>query len=390
MDPFLSEAQGLFEYTRNLRRDFHRFPELGFHEERTSAVVAKELKALDLDVRTGIAETGVVAMIEGAQPDPVVLLRFDMDALPITEENGVEYASQNPGVMHACGHDGHTAIGLTAARMLAGRRSELAGSVKLVFQPAEEGLGGAAQMVAEGVLEEPRPDFALGLHLWNEMPVGWLGATSGPVMAASDVFEIEVLGRGGHGALPHLAADPLLASAQIVIGLQSIVSRNVSPLESAVVSVTMLHGGDAFNVIPDKVKLKGTIRTFDPDLRKVVLERFEQVARGTASTFNCELRLTIKPITPALVNDPQVVLAVRAVAKHVIPESSIDSDYHTMGSEDMAFFMKDIPGCFFLLGSANPEKGLDSPHHHPTFDFDESVMSIGAALITGTAASMLT
>jgi amidohydrolase len=389
MNLFLSEAQGFFDYARNLRRDFHRFPELGFQEERTSAVVAKELKALDLDVRTGIAGTGVVAMIEGTRPGSVVLLRFDMDALPITEKNGVDYASQNPGVMHACGHDGHTAIGLTAARILAGKRSELKGSVKLVFQPAEEGLGGAAQMVAEGVLERPRPDFALGLHLWNEMPVGWLGVTSGPVMAASDVFEIEVRGRGGHGALPHLAADPLLASAQMVISLQSIVSRNVSPLDSAVVSVTMLHGGDAFNVIPDVVKLKGTIRTFEPALRKVVVERFEQVVHGTASTFNCEARLILKSITPAVVNDPQVVSTVRETAQQVFPASSIDGDYRTMGSEDMAFFLKDTPGCFFLIGSANSEKGLDSPHHHPTFDFDESVLSIGSAIIAGASVALL-
>jgi len=243
MIDFISEAQGLFDYLRTMRRDFHRFPELGFNEYRTAGVVARELNALGLEVSTGIGKTGVVALLEGAHPGPVVLARVDMDALPIQEETAAEYASQNPGVMHACGHDGHTAIGLCVARMLEAHRDELAGTVKFVFQPAEEGLGGAQAMLADGVLENPRPDYALALHLWNEQPFGWLGVTPGLAMAASDRFQITITGRGGHGASPHLTVDPVLAGAQVITALQSIVARNVNPLKSAVVTVTCLTGG---------------------------------------------------------------------------------------------------------------------------------------------------
>jgi amidohydrolase len=268
MTDYLAEANELFEYTRQLRRDFHAHPELGFQEVRTAGVVASELKDLGLEVTPRIAETGVVALLEGNKAGPVVLLRFDMDALPITEETGAEYASQTPGIMHACGHDGHTAIGLTVARLLRNHRRELAGTVKLVFQPAEEGLGGAERMVAEGVLENPRPDLALSLHIWNDSPLGWLGIVKGPVMAASEVFTVTITGKGGHGALPHLAVDPVLAAAHTITAVQSIVSRNVPPLKSGVVSFTALSGGEAFNVIPNTVQLKGTIRTFEQGVRE--------------------------------------------------------------------------------------------------------------------------
>lgn len=211
---------------------------------------------------TGLADTGVVALLEGARPGPVLLVRFDMDALSILEETGAPYASQNPGVMHACGHDGHTAIGLTVARMLHAHRDELAGAVKFVFQPAEEGLGGAERMIAEGALEDPKPELTLALHVWNEKPLGWFGVAAGPAMAGAEIFKIKVRGKGGHGAVPHLAVDPVLASAQIVAALQSIVARNVAPLQAAVVSVCTIHGGEAFNVIPQAVELAGTIRTF--------------------------------------------------------------------------------------------------------------------------------
>ena len=228
---FYQEAQAEFEYTQSLRRDFHRHPELGFKEFRTAEIVARELSALGIEVSTGIAETGVVALIEGTQPGAVLLLRFDMDALPVQEQTGVEYASVNPGVMHACGHDGHIAVGLTVARILQRHHQKLAGTVKLVFQPAEEGLGGAERMVAEGVLENPRPEHALALHIWNELPIGTLAFTAGPFLAASETFTIRLHGRGGHGALPHAAQDPVLAATQVITGLQTIISRQVNPLD---------------------------------------------------------------------------------------------------------------------------------------------------------------
>jgi amidohydrolase len=389
MPDFLTEANDLFEYTQALRRDFHRHPELGFKEVRTAGIVARELNALGLEITTGVAETGVVALLEGKRPGPVALLRFDMDALPIGEQTGAEYASLNPGVMHACGHDGHTAIGLTVARLLNIHRNELAGTVKLVFQPAEEGLGGATRMIEAGVLQNPQPDFSLGLHLWNEKRLGWLGVTSGPTMAAAEIFRLRVVGKGGHGAVPNLAVDPVVAAAQIVTALQSIVARNVSPLQSAVVSVTTIHGGDAFNVIPSQVELTGTIRTFDPVVRQRILERFHQVVVSQAEAFNCQIEVDIQSITPAVINNPKVAARVQSVAGDLLPESELDTHYSTMGSEDMSFFMQEVPGCFFFIGSANPEKGLDSAHHHPRFDFDERALPRAAALMATAATKLL-
>jgi amidohydrolase len=385
MVDFLSEAQTLFEYTQTLRRDFHRHPELGFHEVRTAGIVARELTQLGLEVTTGIAETGVVAMIEGSHPGGVALLRFDMDALPIQEQTGAPYASQNPGVMHACGHDGHTAIGLTVARMLHSHRHELAGSIKLVFQPAEEGDGGAERMLAEGILENPHADVALALHLWNEKPFGWLGIADGATMAAAEIFQIEVTGRGGHGGIPHLAVDPIIACTQIINALQSIVSRNVPPFETAVVSATSMHAGEAFNVIPAHASLLGTIRTFSPEVRQRVLQRFEQVVEGVGAAMECQIDCQVKSISPAVVNEKGLAERVRTTAQHILPESQIEAGYRTMGAEDMAFIMQRLPGCFFFVGSANPDKGLNAPHHHPHFDFDERALVHAAALMAGAA-----
>lgn len=387
---FLSEAQEFFNYTQALRRDFHMHPELGFQEVRTAGIVARELNALGLEVSTGIAETGVIALLEGAKPGPVVLLRFDMDALPITEQTGAEYASQNPGVMHACGHDGHTAIGLTVARLLQAHREELSGTVKLVFQPAEEGMGGAERMVADGVLSNPRPDACLSLHLWNEKPLGWISAADGPTMAAAEVFRIQITGKGGHGALPQQAVDPVVAAAHLITALQTIASRNVSPLQSAVVTVASLHAGETFNVIPPAVQMQGTIRTFEPDVREVVLTRFMEIVKNVSQALGCpQVEVDVQALTPAVVNAPQVAARVRETAAQLLPDSIILNDYRTMGSEDMSFMMQDIPGCYFFIGSANPEKGLDAGHHHPRFDFDEAVLPRAAALMAASAANLL-
>ena len=389
MIDFLSEAQELFEYTRELRRDFHRHPELGFEEVRTAGIVARELTALGLEVSTGVGKTGVVATLEGGRSGPVVLARFDMDALPIQEETGADYASQTPGVMHACGHDGHTASGLAVARMLDEHKEELGGTVKLVFQPAEEGMGGAEAMVADGVLQNPRPDFSLSMHLWNEKPVGWIGVTPGPAMSASDRFTVKISGRGGHGAAPHLTIDPVTAGAQVISALQSIVSRNVPPLKSAVVTVTSMEGGEAFNVIPETVELKGTIRSFDPEVRNLVLERFEQIVGGVAQALGCQAKVEVWRVTPAVVNDREMAKRVQAVAGQVLSNATIDTNERTMGSEDMSYMMDDIPGCYFFVGSANHEKALDAAHHHPRFDFDESALPRAAALMASAAIEFL-
>ncbi len=390
MFDFLAEAQKYFTYTRDMRRDFHLHPELGHQEIRTAGIVARELQALGLEVSTGVGKTGVVAMIEGSQPGPTLLLRADMDALPILEQTGAEYASQNPGVMHACGHDGHTAILLTVAKMLHGIRAELPGSIKLVFQPAEEGQGGAEGMLADGVLDNPKVDITLGLHLWNEMPVGSFALAAGPTMAGTEIFKVRVSGKGGHGAIPHLAVDPILAGAQIVSALQSIVSRNVAPLQSAVVTVTTFHAGEAFNVIPPHVDLTGTIRTFDLDVREMVLRRFDEIVNGVAAGMGCTAQIEHVRMTPALINDAKTTKIAQGVAARIFPDSPVTtSGPITMGGEDFAFMMEKVPGLFMFVGSANAEKGLNYGHHHPKFDIDEESLPRAAALFAATAVELL-
>ena len=387
---FYSEAQGLFKYTRSHRRDFHAHPELAFHEFRTAGIVAQELNSLGLEVNTGFGETGVVALLESGRPGPVVLVRADMDALPVEEETGATYASQTPGVMHACGHDAHTAILLTVARLLHHHRQELAGTVKFVFQPAEEGLGGAEKMIQQGVLENPKVDMALALHVWNEQPVGWIGIADGPAMAGAEIFRIKVTGKGGHGAAPHQVVDPLLASAQIVTALQSIVSRNVAPLQTAVVSVCTIHGGETFNVIPPSVEMTGTIRTFEAEVRQTVIERFENIVTQVAGGMGCSAEIDLRQLTPATINQPESAARLQKVARQLLPDSKVDrANYITMGSEDFAFILEKVPGCFVFVGSANKEKGLDGGHHSPTFDIDESILPQAAGLMATAVAELL-
>jgi amidohydrolase len=389
MEKIISAVEQYFPYAQSLRRDFHMHPELGFQEFRTAGIVARELTELGYEIKTGVAKTGVVALLEGEKPGPTLMLRFDMDALPLQEHTEAPYASQNPGIMHACGHDAHTAIGLTVARILKDYQTRLHGNVKLVFQPAEEGLGGAKAMLEEGVLNDPRPDQAMALHVWNEKPYGWLGITPGPVMSASDVFQIRIIGRGGHGGIPHLSVDPVLASAQVVNALQSIVSRNVDPLQSVVISVTMIHAGDANNIIPSDVDLRGTIRTIDPEVRKFVLQRFNDIVSNVAQAMGCQVEIEIETITPAVVNHAKVAERVQSIASQLLPDATVDTNHRTMVSEDMALFLQEIPGCFVFVGSANHEKGLNYAHHHPRFDIDEGALKHGIALISAAALDFL-
>jgi amidohydrolase len=274
--------------------------------------------------------------------------------------------------------------------MLNNHRAELAGTVKFMFQPAEEGMGGAEKMIGAGVLENPKVDVALGLHVWNEKPVGWIGISNGPAMAGAEIFKIIVKGKGGHGAVPHLAVDPILAAGQIVVALQGIVARNVAPLQSAVISVCTIHGGETFNVIPPQVELTGTIRTFDPEVREKVLERFNKTVCSVAEGMGCQAEIDIHRLTPATINQPETASQVYAVAQRLFPDATIDpANYVTMGSEDFAFVLEKVPGCFFFVGSANPEKGLDAGHHNPKFDFDESILPDAVGLMAATIAELL-
>jgi amidohydrolase len=395
MTDFLEQAQELFPYTQAMRRDFHIHPELGFTEIRTGGIVAKELEALGIEVTKGVGKTGVVGYLEGAKPGPTVLIRFDMDALPITEETGASYASQNPGIMHACGHDGHTAIGLTVAKMLHAQRDQLAGNIKFCFQPSEEGtngedVGGALMMMRDGVLEGPKVEKTLALHVWNDKPLGWIHVAKGPVMAGAELFIVKLTGKGGHGAAPDTTIDPVVAAAQIITALQTITSRNVPPLKSSVVSVTSVHAGTAFNVIPQTAELNGTIRTFEPEVRKLVHTRFEEIVRGIAQSMRCEVEITIKQVTAPVINNEAVAASVLKSAQSVYPETQIDTDsYLTMGAEDMGYMLEKADGCYFFVGSANAEKNLNYNHHHPKFDFDERVLVTASALMATAAADLL-
>ncbi len=378
---FRAEAEALREQLVAWRRDFHMHPELAFQEHRSAEVIAERLCELGYQVQTGVATTGVVALLKGQQPGPVVMLRFDMDALPITEENETDYVSQNPGVMHACGHDAHMAMGLGIATLMMKHHDEMTGTLKLVFQPAEEGANGAEAMVKEGVLENPRPDAILVTHVWNEKPVGTVDVSPGAIMAAAEKWTCTVRGKGGHGALPHLTVDPIVATAQIVTALQTVISRNVSPLETAAVTVGAIHGGNAFNVIPPQVEMTGTIRTYDPATRETVLRRVREVIEGVAAACGATAELEIIPLTSALINDARITEMVREAAEAVVGPENVSSGERTMGSEDAALFMQDVPGCYFFLGSANAERGLNAPHHNPRFDFDEDALPLGVAIL---------
>ncbi len=376
-----NRVEDLRERLITWRRDFHMHPELSYKEERSAAVIAEHLQRLGYRVQTGVARTGVVALLQGNQSGPVVAYRFDMDALPVTEETGAPYASQADGKMHACGHDGHMAIGMGLAELLAQRRDDIRGAAKLLFQPAEEGGNGAEAMVKEGALENPRPDVFVASHLWIERPVGSADVSDGPVLASADKWNCTVRGRGGHGAMPHHTVDPIVAAAQIINALQTIVSRNVPPLRTAVVSVGAVHAGDAFNVIPEEVRMTGTIRTYDATTREMVVERMHDVFGGVSAACGSTAELRVRPLTPAVVNDESVAEVVRQAAREILGEQNVTGRERTTGSEDAAFFMQDVPGCYFFLGAANAERRLVFPHHSSRFDFDEAALVFGVAIL---------
>jgi amidohydrolase len=363
------------------RRDLHQHPELGFEEFRTADVVSQKLTEWGIKHQTGVAKTGIVATIPGDLPGPVLALRADMDALPVQEANQVPYRSQHEGRMHACGHDGHVAIALGTAYYLSQHRHQLKGTIKLIFQPAEESPGGAKPMIEEGALKNPNVDAIIGLHLWNNLPLGTVGVRSGPLMAAVELFECHIQGKGGHGAMPHQTVDSVVVAAQIVTALQTIVSRTLNPLDSAVVTVGELHAGVANNVIADSARLTGTVRYFNPELENVIGQRIETIIAGTCQSHGATYDLNYRPLYPAVINDAKMAELVRSVAETVIETpAGVVPECQTMGGEDMAYFLQEVPGCYFFLGAANKERDLAYPHHHPRFDFDETALGIGVEI----------
>jgi len=360
------------------RRDLHAHPELGFEEQRTSAVVAEKLASWGIDVHRGLAGTGVVGTLAGREKSPhSIALRADMDALPLQETNDIPYASSTSGKMHACGHDGHVTMLLGAARYLAQTR-DFAGTVHFVFQPAEEGLGGGARMVEDGLFARFPCDAVYGLHNWPGLPLGTVGVRSGPMMAAADSFTIEVIGRGGHAALPHFTVDPVLTAAHIISGLQSLVSRATDPLEAAVVSVTSVQGGHAHNVIPERVRLLGTARSFSSAVRDALEAGIKRIARATAEASGAQAVVDYRRIFPPLVNASAQVATAASAAATVVGEASVNRDYPpVMGSEDFAYMLEAKPGAYVFLGQAGG--GHSSMIHSPHYDFNDALLPIGAS-----------
>jgi amidohydrolase len=359
------------------RRDLHRHPELAFEEVRTAEAIAGRLAGLGLPPRTGVGKTGVVA--DAGAAGPRLLVRADMDGLPITEASGEPFASEIHARMHACGHDGHVAIALAVASRFAS--DSAAPPVRFLFQPAEERGGGARACVSDGALEDVRA--AVGLHLWNQLPVGKVGIYRGAIMAAVDEFEIEVVGRGGHGAAPHETFDSIVAAARIVEALQGIVSREVSPLESAVVTVASIHGGDAFNIIPSTVRLTGTVRWFGEATGAAMPGKIGRIVSGTAAAAGVSAHLDYQRVTRPVVNDAGVTDAVIGVARRLLGDENVDTDTRTLGGEDMSVYLDRVPGCFFFVGSAPP--GPHRPHHSPGFAIDERALPVGVVLLEAAA-----
>ncbi|TVP62994.1 MAG: amidohydrolase [Nodularia sp. (in: Bacteria)] len=365
------------------RRRLHQKPELGFKEKLTAELVSSQLQEWGIEHETGIAQTGIVATIKGNKPgdEKVLAIRADMDALPIQELNEVPYKSQHDGVMHACGHDGHTAIALGTAYYLHKHRQDFSGTVKMIFQPAEEGPGGAQPMIAAGVLKNPDVDAIIGLHLWNNLPLGTVGVRAGALMASVECFNCTILGKGGHGAMPHQTVDSIVVAAQIVNALQTIVARNVNPIDSAVVTIGELHAGTKLNIIADKARMSGTIRYFNPDFQGFFHQRVEQIIAGVCQSHGAKYDLDYWSLYPPVINDAGIAELVKSVAEEVIETPmGIVPECQTMGGEDMSFFLQAVPGCYFFLGSANPEKNLAYPHHHPRFDFDETALAMGVEI----------
>ncbi|MCC6705839.1 MAG: amidohydrolase [Thermomicrobiales bacterium] len=372
------------------RRFLHENPELSFQEYETAKFVAERLRAIGLDeVQTGVAETGVVGLLHGHKPGKTVLLRADMDALPIDEANDVPYKSTKPGVMHACGHDAHTAILLGVARVLASKRDAFAGTVKFIFQPAEEGLGGAKAMVEAGVLENPHVDGVFGLHVAQWVPTGIVQARDNTAMMGANQLSIKIQGRGGHGAQPHLTIDPIAVGCAIVTSMQTVISRTNDPIAAGVLTIGAFNAGSAANVIPDTAQLEGGIRSVTVEQRDALIQRATEIAIGVGRGMGAEVTVdTSRGVSPT-VNDPEMAALVREVAAEMIPADRVVQGELVAGSEDFSEFLNERPGAFFLVGTRSEEKGFVGSHHNPSFDIDEEPMSIGISVLAGTAMRFL-
>jgi len=387
----LEAARALLPWLREIRHDLHRHPELGLEEHRTAGRVQALLDELGIEHRDGIAQTGVLGTIRGSRPGPTVALRADLDALPLQDaKEGKPYRSEVPGKMHACGHDVHTTILLGAARLLAGRREELSGTVKLFFQPAEETVGGAKMMIAEGALDDPRVEAIFGLHVDPTIEVGRVGIRYGQRNASSDDLLITIHGRSAHGAYPATGVDAIVVAGQVITALQSIVARNVDARHSAVVTLGTIHGGTQGNIVASRVEMVGTVRTLDPMIRELVLRRAKETVEGVAAGFGARAEVAIRPSFDPLINHDPMVDVVRRNADRLLGEVNVEVvPRPSLGVEDFAFYVTHVPGAFYSLGVRNEAEGIVNPVHHELFDVDERCLAIGAALQTLNALSVL-
>ena len=386
-EAILSKAEQLKQKLIDLRRDFHRHPELGLKEFNTAKKVEEVLQALSLETKLFVNGTGVRGFLKGTKPGKTIALRADMDALPIQEETALPYQSQNKGVMHACGHDAHTAMLLGAAMILSEKKGELKGNVVFIFQPAEEIGAGAKAMVEERILEGV--DSVFGLHVYSMLPFGTLNYSPGALMAAGDFFDVKITGRGGHGAQPHLTVDPIVIATNAINAIQTIVSREVDPLESAVVSICKMEAGEAYNVIPETATFGGTIRSHKPELREFIPKRVKEILDGVVLGMRGNYEFNLMSKFPATITDEQMTAFVVNVAKEILGEDKISMMKPLMGSEDFSFYLQKIPGTFAFLGVENKEKGIIYPQHHPKYNIDEDILPIGAALHVAVAREYL-
>ncbi len=380
----LEVPQRLLDDVVAMRRDLHAHPELGFEEVRTAGIVAERLRRLGYEVHEGVAQTGVVGVLRGARPGKTIMLRADMDALPMPEHSDAPYRSTIAGKMHACGHDGHVAMLLGAAEVIVGRRDELAGNLVLCFQPAEEGKGGARAMVAEGMLERFGVQHAFGLHLYSQLATGMLAFREGPFYASSDSIEIAIRGSGGHGATPHLTVDPILVAAEFVVAVQQVVSRRIDPLEPAVVTIGALHAGTTHNVIPSDATLLGTVRAFNAEVRAKMPERIERVLRGVCEASGASYDFEYIWRYPVTVNDATQTEYARALAEREFGQERVVTSEKHMGAEDFSFFAEVVPSCYFVVGCRGGER-TGFPHHHDHFDLDEAALETGVRMMTALA-----
>ena len=373
----LPQVESIAEEIISIRRDIHQHPELGFEVHRTAEIVANKLNELGMDVQTGIGKTGVVGNLRcGA--GPTIALRADMDALPVQETGDCEYKSVNDGVMHACGHDGHTAMLLGAAKVLSGQRDQINGTVRFLFQPAEEGEGGARYMIEDGCLEGV--DEAYGIHLWNYQKYGEVGVKEGPILAAADQFQITIKGLGGHGAAPQGSVDAVVVSAHLITALQTIVSRNTNPLESTVVSIGMINGGYNFNIIADEIVLKGTARAYTEENRILIKTRMQEIIDGIGQTFGAAIEFDYRDGYPPTINAEAAFEKLLASATKIVGDGA-GYPYLSMGGEDFSYYAQKVPGCFFFVGSAPEDQPFRSvPQHCSHFDIDERALMVGSSI----------